>query len=265
MAFKDYIDKETRNFLLIFAGLAVFLVFIFPRVEPFLLTADFSKPIGQLLPETSGKVVFDKPAQVTLEDKDYVAKIQTTAGDFDIDLFEKSAPKNVANFITLLSAYPNSNFTVQKNFLFKLNSNGDVKYTVDDEINADYLLLDTIKVKDATYLKNAYDPNDPSTKAFEPNNLRKYEDYTVKQFYSEILGYKYDNKLATPKAVKYTVYMASSGPNQNKSDFFILMSNSAPEIDGRYTPIGRVTGGFPVLDKINASTDPVKIQSVVIP
>lgn len=265
MAFKDYIDKETRNFILIFAALAVFLVFIFPRVEPYLLTADFSKPIGQLLPETSSKITFDKPIQVTLEDKDYKAQVQTTAGSFEMDLFEKSAPKNVANFITLLSAYPNANIEVEKNYLFKINSNGDVKYNTDDEINADYLLLDTVKVKDASYLKNAYDENDPSTKAFEPNNLRKYDDYTVKQFYSEILGYKYDNKLATAKAVKYTVFMASSGPNQNKADFFILMSSSAPEIDGRYTPIGRITGGFPVLDKINSSESIVKIQSIVIP
>ena len=74
MALKDYLDKETRNFLLIFAALAIFLVFIFPRLEPYLLTADFSKPLNQILPETSGQAVYNTPIPVTLEDKDYIVQ-----------------------------------------------------------------------------------------------------------------------------------------------------------------------------------------------
>jgi len=265
MAFNDYIDKETRNFLLIFAGLAIFLVFIFPRLEPYLLTLDLSQPATSLFPEVSNVVSIEKPTEIVLDqNKDYKAHIQTSVGDFEIDLFEKSAPKNVSNFLSILSAYPNAVMNIEKDFLIKVDSNSNIRYNVDDEINADYLLLDTIKVKDAPYLRNAYDPNDPTTKAFEPNNLRKYEDFTVKQFYSEILGYKYDTSFATPKAVKYTVYMASTGPNTNKANFFILMAGSVPEIDGRYTPIGRVTEGFTTLDKINNSETSVKLRSIVI-
>ena len=263
---KDYIDKETQQFLLIFAGLCIFLYFIFPRIDTYLFALDFGQPIAPLFPEISNSKSLGSPSDFTLvENKDYSASVSTNLGDFKIDLFEKSAPKNVANFVSLTSFYTNSNITVENNYLFKADSNTSVKYTLNDEINADYLLLDRIKVKDATFLRDAYDPKDSNTKAFAPDNLRKYEDFTLKQFYSEILGYKYDASLSTPRAVRYTVYMTNTGPNTNKANFFVVMAGTAPEIDGRYTPIGRVTDGFTTVDKINSAQGAgVKINSVKV-
>lgn len=266
MAFKDYIDEDTRKLLLIIIGLVILLYVILPNIRPYFLGPIQSQSEFQSISSYINKASKEQSESINLDlKKDYKAVVQTSVGDFEIDLYEKSAPKNVSNFISNLSGYQNSVIDVDKNFLIKITSNSNISYYVEDEINADYLLLNTIKVKDATYLRNIYDPKDPSTKPFEPNNLRKYEDFTVKQFYSEILGYKYNSTLSTPKAVKYLVYMASSGPNTNKVNFFILMANSAPEIDGRYTPIGRVTGGLTTLDKINNSDKPVKVQSIVVP
>lgn len=266
MAFKDYIDKDTRNFLLILAGLAIFMFLIFPRIESQIFTLDFSQPLRPLFPELGSPVVIEKQNIIKLDpNKDYKVKVNTTAGEFTIDLDEANAPDNVANFITLVPQYRNSPVLVSKDYLFKIDSPTTINYTVDDEINADYLLLDRIKVRDAKFLQNAYDPKDSSTNVFEPNNLRKYDDFTVKQFYEEILGYSYKSNLATDRAVKYTVYMASTGPNQNKIDFFILMGNTAPEIDGRYTPIGRVTEGFKTLDTINnAAQGEVTVNSITV-
>lgn len=266
MAFKDYIDKDTRNFLLILGALAIFMFLIFPRIEGNLYTLDASQALRPLFPEIGTPVTIQKQNIIKLDpNKDYKVKVTTSSGEFTIDLDEANAPENVANFVTLIPQYRNAPVLTSKDYLFKVDSPTDIQYTVNDEINADYLLLDRMKVRDAGFLKNAYDPNDPTTNAFEPNNLRKYEDFTVKQFYEEALGYSYKANLASDRAMKYTVYMASTGPNQNKVDFFVLMANSAPEIDGRYTPIGRVTEGFVTLDAINnASQGSVRVTSVTI-
>jgi cyclophilin family peptidyl-prolyl cis-trans isomerase len=266
MAFKDYIDKDTRNFLLILAGLAIFMFLIFPRIESQLFTLDISQPLRPLFPEINPTVVVENQQNITLDpNKDYKLNVNTTSGSFVIDLNENVAPKNVSNFISLVPQYKNSNVLVSKDYLFKVDSNADVRYTVEDEINADFLLLDRVKVRDAAYLRDAYIASDPSTSAFAPDNLRKYEDFTVKQFYQEVLGYKYSSNLSTPKAAKYTVYMASTGANQNKVDFFILMDANAPEIDGRFTPVGKVSEGFTVLDAINnATAGTVKVTSITV-
>jgi len=151
----------------------------------------------------------------------------------------------------------------QKDFLFKIDAKNDSSKGTNDEINADYLGLQNIKVKDVKFLKELYDPSDSSSKAFSPENLQKYEEFTLKEFYSDVLKYSFDKELNTPSAKMYVVYMASDGPNTNKTDFFVLMSNAAQNVDGRYTPIGQVTEGFETLDKINNSqNNEVKINSV---
>jgi cyclophilin family peptidyl-prolyl cis-trans isomerase len=259
----DYLDKETKQFLLIFAGIMLFLFFVYPRISDNLMTYDFSK---QLTPLLSTSDTTSRPANtITTIDqtKNYSATVSTSQGNFVIDLFEKDAPKNVANFLTNANSYANASLTAQKDFLFKVDVKSEPNTRVEDEINADYLLLDRIKVRDAKFIRDTYDPNDPATTQFAPSNLSKYEDFTVKEFYSEVLGYTYNPELTTVKATKYIVYMASNGPAQNKVDFFVLMTNNAPQVDGRFTPVGQVTSGFDVLDKINESSN-MTVRSVVV-
>ncbi len=266
MAFKDYIDKDTRNFILIIAALAIFMFLIFPRIEGQLQGFNLSQPLKPLFPQLNNTVTVESQNPITIDPKkDYKLNVSTNQGDFTIDLNETAAPKNISNIITLIPQYRNAQVLISRDYLFKIDSSSDIRYTVDDEINADFLLLDRVKVKDVAYLRDAYIQGDPSTSSFAPENLRKYEDFTVKQFYQEALGYKYNPSLSTPKALKYSVYMANTGPNQNKVDFFVLMDNSAPEIDGRFTPIGKVTEGFTVLDKINtANSGSVRVNSIRI-
>jgi cyclophilin family peptidyl-prolyl cis-trans isomerase len=267
MAFKDHFDKETRKLLLILAGIAILVLVVIPTTSPFLgQKNNAANPIATFLTNLNPDAYVTPPVATLTPNKDYKAEIVTSKGTFVIDLDEKNASQNVSNFIGMSKHYKNTSIAIDKDYLFKIDTPVEVKYNISDEINAESLGLNDIKVKDATYLRATYDAKNPDTKAFEPNNLRKYEDYTVRQFYEDVLGYKYNSSITSPKAVKYTVYMASKGPNQNKLDFFVLMAPSSPEIDGRYTPIGHVVSGFTILDDINSSTnETIRVAGVVIP
>ncbi len=275
---KKYIDKDVLIVLSAVLGVYVFMAWGLPRLESYLFDPNFFYQIGRNVgvdslrnnPSQStsnqNNNQNNRPQLIQLEpNKDYRAIVKTSEGSFTIDLYETNAPENVANFITNISKYNNAEFVIERDYLLRIRSNTNLLYTIQDEINADYLLLDTIKVKDASYLSKLYNQNDPSTAPFEPNNLRKYADFSLKEFYTEVLGYKYLSNVSTQKAVKYVVYMVNTGPNTNKLDFFILMAGAAPELDGRYTPIGRVIEGFTTLDNINKSQNKkISIESITV-
>lgn len=258
----DYLDKETKQFMLIFVGISIFLLFIYPRISDNLMTMDFT---NQLNPILTTQTTNQTKSVVTIDQsKDYYAHVNTSIGSFKINLFEKDAPKNVSNFISNFPLYRQAKIVAQKDFLFKIDVNKEPNTKVEDEINADYLLLDRIKIKDAKFIHDLYDPSDSSSQIFSPSNISKYEDFTLKEFYSEILGYTYKPDLITTKATKYVVYMTNNGANQNNIDFFVLMTSNAPQVDGRYTPIGQVTEGFEILDLLNVSGTSATVKSIVI-
>lgn len=186
---------------------------------------------------------------------DYYVEVQTNLGTFSIDLFEKSAPENVNNFIYLVDRdyYDStkvsrviSNFLIQLGDINTLNDDpnddgrGKTGYFIDDEISWDYLRLSSEK---RTVLTE--------------------------------LGYRNTSNLETPEFDKYFVGMANAGPDTNSAQFFILTSNRndirIQELNGLYTPIGRVINGFNIIDLINGlevdnidSISPRPIEDVII-
>jgi cyclophilin family peptidyl-prolyl cis-trans isomerase len=262
----DYFDKETKQFLLIFGAIMLFLLFVYPAIQSNLFS--FSAESAFNLFKSNNNTSSPETASLTkLEpNKDYSVVVDTSVGTFEIDLFEKSAPVNVLNFLNQTPKFTDASVQVpDKDFLFKIDAKTDPALKAVDEINADYLGLNNLKIRDASYLKEQYNSSDDSTAAFSPDNLDKYADLSVKSFYETALGYKYNNSLTTPTASKYFVYMASKGHDQNGADFFVIMSNTAPQVDGRYTPIGQVINGFSTIDSINnpSQTD-LKVKQVLI-
>ncbi len=264
MSFNDYMDKETKQAFLLIIGIFLFLLIVYPLVN--FQELDFSNPLSKVtdsvdqLPGGSNST-----ATVELQEGvDYGAVVETSEGSFTIDLFEDNAPQNVRNFIAQIPKYDSADITVQKDFLFSIEATREPSYNIPDEINANSLGLDTRTVEESDFLKELYEPGDSSTEQFAPDNLEKYGDFTLKEFYTEVLGYKYTTDVTTRSATKYMVYMANDGPRTNKADFFILMASNAPQIDGMFTPIGQVNDGFNVLDDINENSGNLEVTSVKV-
>lgn len=265
---RDLLDKETKQFLLILLGLTIFLVFFYPKVNSGLLNLNFSDQVNVLTKTNKTNNNTSNNTNVPALDltKNYTANVNTVYGDFEIDLFEKDAPKNAAHIVSKSANYVSAPISVpEKNFLIRLDVQKDDNLKLEDEINADYLGLNKVKVGDSPFLEKLYIEGDKSTEVFQKGNLSKYGDFTLKEFYERVLGYTYNPELTTPSAKKYMVYTATKGPKENGLDLFILMSDNAPQIDGRYTPVGQIVKGFDVIDKINeASATNLTINSLQI-
>ncbi len=65
-------------------------------------------------------------------------------------------------------------------------------------------------------------------------------------------GYKFKDEINDNKMVRGAIAMANSGPNTNGSQFFIVVGEAFPHLDGKHTVFGVVTAGMDVVDKIAA-------------
>lgn len=85
-------------------------------------------------------------------------------------------------------------------------------------------------------------------------------------------GYKFKDEFNARKIVRGTIAMANSGPNTNGSQFFIVVGEAFPHLDGKHTNFGTVVSGMDVVDAIVAvqtdandnPVEPVVISDVVI-
>lgn len=85
-------------------------------------------------------------------------------------------------------------------------------------------------------------------------------------------GYRFKDEFNSRKIVRGSIAMANSGPGTNGSQFFIVVGEAFPHLDGKHTNFGSVTAGMDVVDAIvNVKTDgqdnpvePVVVQDVII-
>jgi cyclophilin family peptidyl-prolyl cis-trans isomerase len=239
-------------------------------------------------------------AAQTVEKQDPNCLIKTSMGDIVVRLFASEAPKTVENFIGLAEGTkeftdPNSKqkvkrpyydgltfYRVTKEFMIQGGSffpdgTGGPGYTFEDEINADALGLDKIKVlteQDQPHpwlrIRSQEDFNNivlrplframgittnDEVQARQQEISDRVHAMTLKDVYVN-LGYKYNEKLKSHPPARGVLAMASVGPGANGSAFFITVVD-APLLAGKHTIFGEVVKGMEVADSIAAvPTDP---------
>ena len=64
-------------------------------------------------------------------------------------------------------------------------------------------------------------------------------------------GYTFEDEFNDNKVVRGALAMANAGPNTNGSQFFIVIADACPWLDGKHTVFGRVSAGMDVADEIS--------------
>ncbi|MHC5038044.1 MAG: peptidylprolyl isomerase [Planctomycetota bacterium] len=235
-----------------------------------------------------------KPAPPKKEDPENpLFLIQTSMGEIVVELFFKEAPKTVKNLIEL--AEGKKEFTdpktgektkrpffdglifhrVIKNFMIQGgcplgNGRGSPGYSFEDEINADALGLDKLKVITEKGGPHPYllirTQQEFSQKVVSPlarkMGIQSQEEFqkriaevqeklkalTLKEAYENI-GYKYNPERKSHHLKKGILAMANSGANTNGSQFFLNLVDT-PWLDGKHTAFGKVFKGFEVVEAI---------------
>ncbi|MCA9380825.1 peptidylprolyl isomerase [Candidatus Dojkabacteria bacterium] len=202
------------------------------------------------------KKQFDSPpGRVINTNLDYLANLYINGGVITVDLFENNAPNNVNNFVYLaLNDYYDG--TKFHRFFPGLLLQGGDRNTLDTDPENDgkgypgYIIDDEINL---------------STLNLTDSQIKKRKSY----------GIDSDPTVSSVNLVKYTLAMASSTPDSNGSQFFIILADSSDsrlaEMNGKYTVIGQVIDGFATLNQLQNiqvdSTDtniPRPVQPIVL-
>jgi peptidyl-prolyl cis-trans isomerase B (cyclophilin B) len=65
-------------------------------------------------------------------------------------------------------------------------------------------------------------------------------------------GYTFEDEINDHRVERGALAMANAGPDTNGSQFFIVIAEACPWLDGKHTVFGRVTAGMDVADRISA-------------
>jgi cyclophilin family peptidyl-prolyl cis-trans isomerase len=244
--------KKDNQIWFFFIGIVIMFGVLFTLTTEVLVPIIIeSKSIEDILSTES----IDKPEFLLSTTTDYLAKVNTNLGEFVIDLFETKAPQNVNNFVYLSNlGYYNGTkvHRIIPDLLFQMgdrntldddplnDGKGYTGYFIEDEINWDSLSLSESQKKELT-----------------------------SQGYQSSIG------ISSAPLEKFSVAMASSGPNTNSSQFFIVTAHEndprIEQMNGKFTVIGKIVAGGSTINRINSiavdNTDPQKpipLQEVVI-
>ena len=143
------------------------------------------------------------------------ATFKTSLGDITIELFPKSAPKTVANFVSLAKGTkdwmdPKTNKLVSGKPLYS--------GTIFHRVIPDFMIQG----------------GDPAGTGMGGPGYKFEDEFTGSETFSE----------------PYMLAMANAGPNTNGSQFFITVAPTT-WLNGKHTIFGKVTKGQDVVDKIS--------------
>jgi len=160
-----------------------------------------------------------------------VVNFKTSKGDFEVKLFGKDNPVTVSNFLENIS---NNIYEDQK--FYKILNYPQISFIhggVNSENKFDIELNRTL---------NKTTPSIPLEIKFKEENKPRYN-YQIKN------PYEIKNLVNTFESG--SIAMVKSGKNKSSSTEFFFVTNTIPELDGRYSIFGKVIKGLDVLKRIN--------------
>lgn len=189
--------------------------------------------------QTNTTVITTTPSATPTPEKlaeNITATFKTSLGDITIELFPKSAPKTVANFVALAKGTkdwtdPKTNKLVTGKSLYA--------GTIFHRVIPDFMIQG----------------GDPAGTGMGGPGYRFEDEFTGSENFSE----------------PYMLAMANAGPNTNGSQFFITVAPTT-WLNGKHTIFGKVTKGQDVVDKISTvktlpgdkPTTPITLNSIEI-
>ena len=155
---------------------------------------------------------------------------KTTKGDFEVKLFGKDNPVTVTNFLENIN---NKIYSDQK--FYKIINYPQIKFihggvNTENKFNAE-----------RNQTLNKISPSIPLEIKFKDENKPRYN-YQIKN--------PYESKNLVNTFQSGSIAMVKRGENNSSSTEFFFVTNTIPELDGRYSIFGEIIKGLDVLEKI---------------
>ena len=159
-----------------------------------------------------------------------IVLFKTSKGDFEVELFGKSNPVTVSNFLENI----NDNIYLNKKF-YKIINYSQISF-IHGGLNPKNNFYSE---RNQTHSKKS--PSIPLEIKFKEEMMPRYK-YQIKNPYeTEDLINTFENG---------SIAMVKIGKDNSSSTEFFFVTNKIPELDGRYSVFGKIVKGLDVLEKI---------------
>ena len=159
-----------------------------------------------------------------------IVLFKTSEGDFEVELFGKSNPVTVSNFLQNI----NDNIYLNKKF-YKIINYSQISF-IFGGLNPKNNFYSE---RNQTHSKKS--PSIPLEIKFKEEMMPRYK-YQIKNPYeTEDLINTFENG---------SIAMVKIGKDNSSSTEFFFVTNKIPELDGRYSVFGKIVKGLDVLEKI---------------
>ena len=159
-----------------------------------------------------------------------IVLFKTSKGDFEVELFGKSNPVTVSNFLENI----NDNIYLNKKF-YKIINYSQISF-IHGGLNPKNNFYSE---RNQTHSKKS--PSIPLEIKFKEEMMPRYK-YQIKNPYeTEDLINTFENG---------SIAMVKIGKDNSSSTEFLFVTNKIPELDGRYSVFGKIVKGLDVLEKI---------------
>ena len=159
-----------------------------------------------------------------------IVLFKTSKGDFEVELFGKSNPVTVSNFLKNI----NDNIYLNKKF-YKIINYSQISFILGGLNPKNNFYSE----RNQTHSKKS--PSIPLEIKFKEEMMPRYK-YQIKNPHeTEDLINTFENG---------SIAMVKIGKDNSSSTEFFFVTNKIPELDGRYSVFGKIVKGLDVLEKI---------------